>query len=66
MFAPGCVALAVSVLVLLFFKDSPEAAGFAPIEEGAKKKQPAKETPGTPLPLPDSFRHPPAFAQLTW
>ena len=29
MFAPGAVALAVSVLVLLFFKDSPEAAGFA-------------------------------------
>ena len=45
MFAPGAVALAVSVLVLLFFKDSPEAAGFAPIEASTQKK-PVKETSG--------------------
>ena len=45
MFAPGAVALAVSVLVLIFFKDSPEAAGFAPLESSSKKK-PVKETPG--------------------
>lgn len=45
MFAPGAVALAVSVLVLLFFKDSPEAAGFAPVESSTKKK-PVKETSG--------------------
>ncbi len=37
MFAPGSVALAVSVLVLLFMKDSPEAEGFPPIDEGAPK-----------------------------
>lgn len=38
MFAPGSVALAVSVLVLLFMKDSPETEGFPPIDEGAPKK----------------------------
>lgn len=39
MFAPGAVALAVSVLVLLFMKDSPEKEGFPPIDEGAPKKK---------------------------
>jgi sugar phosphate permease len=38
MFAPGAAALAVSVLVLLFFKDSPESQGFPPVESGSKKK----------------------------
>lgn len=38
MFAPGAAALVVSVLVLLFFKDSPESQGFPPVEAGSKKK----------------------------
>ena len=58
------MALAVSVLVLLFFKDSPEAAGFAPIEEGAKKKQPAKETSGRLQLCPESSDTPPAISQV--
>lgn len=37
--------MAVSVLVLIFFKDSPESLGFPPVE-GAKKKKPEKETSG--------------------
>ncbi len=45
MFAPGAVALAVSVLVLLFMKDSPEKEGFPPIDEGAPKKKVAEEKP---------------------
>ncbi|KAK9901089.1 hypothetical protein WJX75_003573 [Coccomyxa subellipsoidea] len=38
MLAPGSIALAVSVLVLLFMKDSPETEGYPPIDEGAPKK----------------------------
>ena len=45
MFAPGAVALAVSVLVLLFMKDSPEKEGFPPIDEGAPKKKVVEEKP---------------------
>ena len=46
MFAPGAAALAVSVLVLLFFKDTPESQGFPPVESGSKKKtaKPAEPT----------------------
>ena len=54
MFAPGVVALAVSVLVLIFFKDSPEAAGFAPLESSSKKK-PVKEAPGNIVVSSDKF-----------
>ncbi len=43
MFAPGCVALAVSVLVLIFFKDTPESSGFPAIDAGSKKPA-AKDT----------------------
>ena len=43
MFAPGCVALAVSVLVLIFFKDTPESSGFPAIDAGSKKPV-AKDT----------------------
>ena len=43
MFAPGCVALAVSVLVLIFFKDTPESLGYPAIDAGSKKNV-AKET----------------------
>lgn len=39
MFAPGTVALAVSVIVLLFMKESPEKEGFPPISDGAPKKK---------------------------
>ncbi|CAL8460878.1 g409 [Coccomyxa elongata] len=45
MFAPGAVALAVSVLVLLFMKDSPEKEGFPPIDEGAPKKKVVDDKP---------------------
>ena len=45
MFAPGAVALAVSVLVLLFMKDSPEKEGFPPIDEGAPKKKVVEDKP---------------------
>ncbi|KAK9908663.1 hypothetical protein WJX75_001165 [Coccomyxa subellipsoidea] len=45
MFAPGAVALAVSVLVLFFMKDSPEKEGFPPIDEGAPKKKVVEEKP---------------------
>ena len=44
MFAPGCVALAVSVLVLIFFKDTPESLGFPAIDANTKKPV-AKDTP---------------------
>jgi sugar phosphate permease len=39
MFAPGAVALGVSVLVLLFMKDSPEKEGFPPVTDGKPKKK---------------------------
>ena len=38
MYAPGIVALAVAVIVLLFMKESPETQGFAPINAGDKPK----------------------------
>ena len=52
MFAPGCVALAVSVLVLIFFKDTPESSGFPAIDAGSKKPV-AKDTKESSGILPD-------------
>lgn len=46
MFAPGSIALAVSVQVLLFMKDSPESEGFPPIDDGAPKKVLLNKTAG--------------------
>lgn len=57
MFAPGCVALAVSVLVLIFFKDSPESMGFPPVESSSKKKVVKQETSGAAHTLPCTPPH---------
>ena len=38
MWAPGAVGVAVAAFILLFMKDSPEAAGFHPIEQAPGKK----------------------------
>lgn len=38
MWAPGAVGVAVAGVILLFMKDSPEAAGFPPIEQAQGKK----------------------------
>eukprot|EP00891_Asterochloris_glomerata_P001064 jgi/Astpho2/1064/e_gw1.00017.33.1_t len=38
MWAPGAVGVAVAGVILLFMKDSPEAAGFHPIEQAQGKK----------------------------
>ena len=38
MWAPGAVGVAVAAFILLFMKESPEAAGFHPIEQTQGKK----------------------------
>ena len=38
MWAPGAVGVVVAAFILLFMKDSPEAAGFHPIEQTQGKK----------------------------
>ena len=48
MFAPGGIALAMSVIVGLFMKESPEKLGYPPVGEG-KPKPKAAQAPGAPL-----------------
>lgn len=41
MFAPGGIALAMSVIVALFMKESPEKLGYPPVGEGKPKPKAA-------------------------
>ena len=41
MYAPGIVGIALGVILLGVTKDSPESAGFPPVEETAVKKTPS-------------------------
>ena len=49
MFAPGGIALAMSVIVGLFMKESPEKLGYPPVGDG-KPKPKAAQALGAPLP----------------
>lgn len=49
MFAPGGIALAMSVIVGLFMKESPEKLGYPPVGE-SKPKPKTAQAPGAPLP----------------
>ena len=50
MFAPGGIALAMSVIVGLFMKESPEKLGYPPVGE-SKPKLKAAQAPGAPWPV---------------
>jgi OPA family sugar phosphate sensor protein UhpC-like MFS transporter len=43
LFAPGVIGLLMGVLILLGVKDSPESAGFPPVEAGSTKAKPEKD-----------------------
>ena len=47
MFAPGGIALAMSVIVGLFMKESPEKLGYPPVGDG-KPKPKAAQAPSAP------------------
>ena len=51
MFAPGGIALAMSVIVGLFMKESPEKLGYPAVGE-SKPKPKSAQAPGAPLPTP--------------
>ena len=54
MWAPGAIGIAVSLIVLVMMKDSPEKCGFGPIASESKKKKPK---PGAnPNFLPDDWQ----------
>ena len=46
MWAPGCVGLVVGFMLLFAVKDSPQKAGFPPVEIVDKKVAPAAPQPG--------------------
>lgn len=43
LFAPGVIGLLMGMLILLGVKDSPESAGFPPVEAGSTKAKPEKD-----------------------
>ncbi len=52
MYAPGIVGIILGIILLGVTKDSPESAGFPPVEETATKKEPS----GATLPRPFNLR----------
>jgi len=50
MFAPGMVGVAMGLLILLGVKDSPESAGYLPVEKVEEKSSNAHDSKGNPKP----------------
>ena len=50
MFAPGGIALAMSVIVALFMKESPEKLGYPSVGDGKPKPKAAAPAAGAPRP----------------
>jgi len=46
MYAPGVIALAMSVIVFLFMKESPEKLGYPPVGDGKPKPKAAAAAAG--------------------